>query len=141
MTAEPVATLHVLGRARVQQLTEAEYGDEHPSLVDLAGLQVKPLDRIAGVIDFDAFSRAELPSGDARLAVLRELAVKLLYMDASRNARLFRRNDLQIQVAALYPACCCRPKSAGPDGFRWPAPHFQIGLNAHAVFQAWRVTV
>src|SRR5580693_6758105 len=78
VTAEPVAALHVLGRARVQQLAEAEHGDKHPRLMDLAGLEVKPLDRITGVIDFNTFSRAELASGNARLAVLRELAIELL---------------------------------------------------------------
>jgi hypothetical protein len=46
--------------------------------VDLAALEVKPLDRIAGVIDFDPFARIELTSGNACLAVLRELAVELL---------------------------------------------------------------
>src|SRR5882757_1896072 len=78
MTAEPVAALHVLGPARVQQLTEAEHGDKHPRVVDLAGLEVKPLDRVSGVIDFYAFAGGELPNGDACLAVLRELTVKLL---------------------------------------------------------------
>jgi hypothetical protein len=53
------------------------HGDEHPGLVDLAGLQVKPLDRITRVIDLHAFAGGELTSGDARLAILRELAVEL----------------------------------------------------------------
>src|SRR5712671_94178 len=78
MTAEPVAALHVLGRARVQQLTEAEHGDEHPRVMDLAGLEVKPLDRITRVIDFHPFPGSELACGDARLPVLRKLAVELL---------------------------------------------------------------
>jgi hypothetical protein len=64
--------------ARVQQLTEAEHGDEHPRVMDLAGLEVKPFDRIAGVIDFNPFAGGELAGGDARLPVLRELAIKLL---------------------------------------------------------------
>src|ERR1700677_566059 len=46
--------------------------------MDLAGLDLIPLDRIAGVIDFDPFCRLELARRDGRLAVLRELAVKLL---------------------------------------------------------------
>ena len=78
VTAEPVAALHVLGRPRIQQLTEAEHGDEHPRAMDFAGLEVKPLDRIAGVIDFHSFAGGELASRDARLPVLRELAVELL---------------------------------------------------------------
>ena len=61
VAAEPVAALHVLGGARVQQLTEAEYGDEHPGAMDLAGLEVEPLDRITGVIDFDALASGEPP--------------------------------------------------------------------------------
>jgi hypothetical protein len=73
MTAEPVAALHVLGRAGIQWLAEAEHGDEDPRAMDLAGLHVKPLDRIAGVIDFDAFAGGELTSSDARLPILREL--------------------------------------------------------------------
>ncbi len=63
MTPEPVAALHVLGRSPVQQLAEAEHGDEHPRVMDLAGLEVKPLDRIAGVIDFDPLAGGELTSG------------------------------------------------------------------------------
>src|ERR1700722_5379883 len=78
MTAEPVAALHVLGRARIQHLAEAKHGDEHPGLVDLPGLKVKPLDRITSVIDFHAFAGGELTSGAARLSVLRELTIKLL---------------------------------------------------------------
>src|SRR5665213_4297592 len=78
MTAEPVAILHVLRRPCVEQLAEAEHGDEHPGAMDLAGLQIKPLDRIASVIDFDPLAGGELASGDARLPVLRELAVELL---------------------------------------------------------------
>jgi hypothetical protein len=46
--------------------------------MDLSGLQIKPLDRIAGVIDFGALTRGELSGGDARLPILRELAVELL---------------------------------------------------------------
>src|SRR5450631_1228507 len=78
VTAEPVAALHVLGRPREQQLAEAERGDEHPSLMDFAGLNLQPLDRIAGVIDLDALAGHEVPRRDARHPVLRELAVELL---------------------------------------------------------------
>ena len=49
MTAEPVAALHVLGRARIQQLAEAKHGDEHPGFANLPGAQIHPLDGIAGV--------------------------------------------------------------------------------------------
>ena len=45
--------------------------------MDLSGLDLVPLDRIAGVIDFHPFSGLELAGGDRRLAVLRELAVEL----------------------------------------------------------------
>src|SRR5450432_2484564 len=62
----------------IQQLAEAEHGDEHPGVVDLAGLEVKPLDRIAGIVHFHTFAGGELAGGDARLAVLREPAVELL---------------------------------------------------------------
>jgi len=78
MAREPVAALHVLGRPGVEQLTEAEAGHEHPGFADLAGLDLDPLDRIAGVIDLDAFAGRELARGDGGFSVLRELAVKLL---------------------------------------------------------------
>ena len=78
MTAEPVAALHVLGRSREQQLAEAERGDEHPRLVDLAALHLQPLDRVAGVIDLHTFTGHELARRDTRHSVLRELAVELL---------------------------------------------------------------
>ena len=78
MTAQPVAALHVLGRPGKQQLAEAQAGDKDPGFADLAGLELDPLDRIAGVIDFDALAGRELARRDRRLPVLRELAVKLL---------------------------------------------------------------
>ena len=80
MRAEPVAALHVLGGPSEQQLTEAEAGDEDIRLVDLARLQIHPLDRIAGVIHFHAFAGLELARRDSRLPVLRELAIKLFLL-------------------------------------------------------------
>ena len=77
MAAEPVAALHVLGRPGEQQLAEAKSRDEHLGFADLAGLELDPLDRIAGVIDLHAFAGLELARRDGRLAVLRELAIKL----------------------------------------------------------------
>jgi hypothetical protein len=56
MTAEPVTAFHVLRGPRKQQLTEAEPGDEHVGFMDLTGLDLVPLDRIAGIIDFNAFA-------------------------------------------------------------------------------------
>ncbi|MGA2397147.1 MAG: hypothetical protein ABSG30_03655 [Steroidobacteraceae bacterium] len=78
MSAEPVAAFHILRRPGKEQLAKAQARDEHVGLMDLAGLDLIPLDRIAGVIDFDPFCGLELAGGDRRLAVLRELAVKLL---------------------------------------------------------------
>jgi hypothetical protein len=45
------------------------------------------------------------------------------------------------QAAVLYPACCAGDNiPAGPDGIRWPAPHFSGGLEVPDNIQAWRVT-
>jgi hypothetical protein len=77
VSAEPVAAFHILRRPGKEQLAKAEPGNEHVRLVDLSGLDLVPLDRIAGVIDFDPLAGLELARGDRRLAVLRKLAVKL----------------------------------------------------------------
>ena len=58
VTAEPVAAFHVLRRPGEEQLAKAKPRDEHVGFVDLAGLDLVPLDRIAGVIDFHPFRRA-----------------------------------------------------------------------------------
>src|ERR1700730_7994453 len=78
VTAKPVTAFHILGRPGKEQLAKAQAGHEHIGLVDLAGLDLVPLDRVAGVIDFNALPGLELARGDGRLAVLRELAIKLL---------------------------------------------------------------
>jgi hypothetical protein len=52
--------------------------------VDLAGLDLVPLDRIAGIINFNPLPRLELAGGDGRLAVLWVLAIKLLLLYRSR---------------------------------------------------------
>jgi hypothetical protein len=75
---QPVAALHVLGRPGEQQLAEAEPGDKDPGLADLAGLELDPLERIAGVVDLDALPGLELARRDRGGPVLRELAVELL---------------------------------------------------------------
>jgi hypothetical protein len=56
--------------------------------VDLDGLDLVPLDRIAGVIDFNPLAGLELARGDGRLAVLRELAIKPLPKVRIGNERL-----------------------------------------------------
>jgi hypothetical protein len=58
-------------------VTEAQSRDKHVGLADLTGLQLQPLDRIAGVINFYALTGLELSRGNRGLSVLRELAVKL----------------------------------------------------------------
>jgi hypothetical protein len=78
VTRQPVAALHVLGRPGVEQLAEAEPGDEHPGFADLARVDIDPLDRIPGIIHLDAFTRLELACRDGGFSVLRELAVELL---------------------------------------------------------------
>src|SRR5882762_2855786 len=78
VTAEPVTAFHILCRPGEEQLAEAKPRDEHAGLMDLAGLDLIPFDRIAGVINFDPLCGLELAGRDGRLAVLRELAVKLL---------------------------------------------------------------
>ena len=45
--------------------------------MDLAGLDLVPLDRVTGIIDLNALPGFELARGDGRFAVLRELAIKL----------------------------------------------------------------
>ena len=77
VTAEPIAAFHILRRPGEEQLAEAKPGDEHVGLVDLPGLDLVPLDRIAGIVNFDPFRGLEFPGGDGRLAVLRELPIKL----------------------------------------------------------------
>ena len=56
--------------------------------MDLAGLDLVPLDRIAGIIDFNTFAGFELTRGDGRLAVLRELAIELFPKIRVRDQRL-----------------------------------------------------
>jgi hypothetical protein len=56
VTTEPVTAFHVLCRPGKQQLAKAKSCDEHVGFVDFAGLDLVPLDRIAGVIDFDPFA-------------------------------------------------------------------------------------
>jgi hypothetical protein len=93
----PVLALHVLGGPGKQQLAETEAGDKHVGLVDLAGGQVDPLQRIASVVDLHALAGLELARGHRRLPVLRELAVKLLpEIGVRRQAlRLFLPDQLQ----------------------------------------------
>ena len=88
MAGDPVATLHVLRRPGKQQLAEAQAGHEHVSFVDLAGLDVVPLDRIAGVVDLDALAGLERPRGDAGFTALRELAIELFLLYISREETL-----------------------------------------------------
>lgn len=97
MAGDPVATLHVLRRPGKQQLTEAQAGHEHVGFVDLAALDLVPLDGIAGVVHFDALTGLERPSGDARLAVLRKLAIELFPEIRVRRQRLrfFFPNEFQ----------------------------------------------
>jgi hypothetical protein len=45
--------------------------------VDLPGLDLVPLDWIAGIIDFHPFAGLKFAGRDRRLAVLRELPIKL----------------------------------------------------------------
>lgn len=45
--------------------------------MDLTGLDLDPLDRIAGIIDFNPLSGLELAGREGRLPVLRELTIKL----------------------------------------------------------------
>src|SRR5713226_10734249 len=77
VTAEPVAAFHILRRPGEEQLAEAKPGDEHVGFVDLAGLDLVPLDRTAGIIDFHPFPGLKFSGRDRRLAVLRELPIKL----------------------------------------------------------------
>jgi hypothetical protein len=116
MAAKPVAALHVLGGPGEQQLTEAKAGDKDPCLSDLAGSDVDPLDRIAGVIHFHALAGFELARRNGGFAVLRELAIELLYMDApvlARPSQHFcgRRSRLQFYIRPVLQASAC-----GPDG-------------------------
>src|ERR1700690_1592772 len=46
--------------------------------MDLPGLNLVPLDRVTGIIDFNAFAGLELARGNGRFAVLRGLAIKLI---------------------------------------------------------------
>src|ERR1035438_1746804 len=78
VTAEPVTAFHILRRPAEEAVAKAKPRDEHVGFVDLAGFDFVPLDRIAGVIDFHPFRGLELARCDGRLAVLRELAIKLL---------------------------------------------------------------
>jgi len=64
VTGQPVATLHVLGRPGIQQLAEAQSCDKDPRFADLARLDLHPLDRIAGVVDFHSLARRELARRD-----------------------------------------------------------------------------
>src|SRR3569833_413927 len=77
MGTEPVAALHVLRCPGKQQLTEAQISNKHIRLADLTGLQLDPLERIAGIIHFHALARIKLARGDAGLTVLWELTVEL----------------------------------------------------------------
>lgn len=77
MGAEPVATLHVLRCPGEQQLTEAQACYKHVRFADLAGLQLDPLECIAGVIDFYTFAGIKLSRRDGGLSILRELPVEL----------------------------------------------------------------
>lgn len=72
MGAEPVATLHVLGSPREQQLAEAETRDEDIRLADLAGGKLDPFDRITRIINFDALAGGELSCGDIGLELMSE---------------------------------------------------------------------
>lgn len=74
---EPVAALHVLGGPGKQQVTEAKARYEHVGFTDLPGLRLDPLECVAGVIDFRAFTWCELAHGDCGLPILWELAVEL----------------------------------------------------------------
>jgi hypothetical protein len=76
--AEPVAALHVFSGPTEEQLAEAQGGHDDVGFADLAGLQIDPLDGVAGVIDLNALSGVELTCRDRCRSVLRELAVELL---------------------------------------------------------------
>ncbi|MGH8306136.1 MAG: hypothetical protein ACRETG_11045, partial [Steroidobacteraceae bacterium] len=78
MGSQPVAAFHVLGRPGKQQLAKAQRRDEHVGLADLSRLHLDPLERIAGVIDFDPLPRRERARRDRGFPVLRVLAVELL---------------------------------------------------------------
>src|SRR5579859_2861717 len=77
VSAEPVSALHVFGCPCEQQLTEAKTRYKHICLSDFSRLKVNPLDRIAGVINFNALSGLKLSCGNRGLPILRELAVEL----------------------------------------------------------------
>ena len=88
MAGDPVATPHVLGRPGKQQLTEAQAGHEHVGFVDLAGLDVVPLDRVAGIVDLDALGGLKRSRGDAGVTTLRELAIELFLLYLNREETL-----------------------------------------------------
>src|SRR5580692_8332125 len=77
MGSKPIATFHILGCPSEQQVAEAEARDKHIGLADLAGLQLQPLERVAGVIDFHTLAGLKLARRDGSLSVLRELAIEL----------------------------------------------------------------
>jgi hypothetical protein len=57
---------------------EAQTRDKDVGFADLTGLEFDPIERVAGVVDFHALAGLELARRHRCLAVLRELAVKLL---------------------------------------------------------------
>jgi len=44
---------------------------------------------------------------------------------------------LEDLAAVLYPACLCRPRSAGPDGIRRGRPHLLGVLEGLGIIQAY----
>src|SRR6185437_11332518 len=77
VAAEPVATLHVIGRPSEQQLTEAQTRHKYVGFVDLSALQVDPLERVAGVVNFYPLAGSKIARRDRGLSILRELAIEL----------------------------------------------------------------
>lgn len=88
MGSEQIAALHVLGGPCKQQVTEAESRDKHVRLANLSGLQLHPLETVAGVIHFDSLTGRKLPRRDLGLSVFRELPVELLPEIAVRGQLL-----------------------------------------------------
>ena len=112
MAAKPVAALHVLGGPRVEQLAEAQGGDEDVGFTDLPGSELEPLEGIARIVDLDPLAGVELACRDGCCAVLGELAVELLYMDApvlaSSSQHFVRAGSGCSFISGLF----CRPLPA-----------------------------
>src|SRR5882762_3477499 len=75
VSPEPVSALHVFGCPCEQQLTEAQTRYKHVRLSNLSGLKVNPLERIAGIINFNALCGLKLSCSNRGLSVLRELSI------------------------------------------------------------------